>query len=60
MGLPQVQQELIDDEKKVSLMDVIIKVTKELEDVTIYPYEKLRWVVPIKSSLSYCLTINNF
>ena len=41
-------------------MDAIIKVTKELKDVTIYPYEKLRLAVPIKSSLTYCLTINNF
>ncbi|GMY13527.1 Spindle assembly checkpoint component [Fagus crenata] len=34
-----VQQELIDCEKKVSLMEVIMKVTKALQDITRYPYQ---------------------
>uniref|UniRef100_A0A7N2L098 Tropomyosin n=1 Tax=Quercus lobata TaxID=97700 RepID=A0A7N2L098_QUELO len=35
----QVQQDLIDFEKKVSLMEVIMKVKKAVDDITIYPYQ---------------------
>ncbi|RDY10133.1 hypothetical protein CR513_05411, partial [Mucuna pruriens] len=37
----QVQQQLIDGERKVSLISTIIMATKELQDLTIYPYKYL-------------------
>ncbi|RZC17025.1 hypothetical protein D0Y65_010053 [Glycine soja] len=36
-----VQQQLIDCEKKVSLMSMIVMETKELQDLTLYPYKYL-------------------
>ncbi|KAK7411494.1 hypothetical protein VNO78_02928 [Psophocarpus tetragonolobus] len=36
-----VQQQLIDCERKVSLMSMIVMETKELQDLTIYPYKYL-------------------
>jgi hypothetical protein len=37
VNLLQVQRELIDCERKVSLMNMIVTETKELQDLTIYP-----------------------
>jgi len=37
VNLLQVQRELIDCERKVSLMNKIVTETKELQDLTIYP-----------------------
>ena len=39
LWLLQVQQDLIDFEKQVSLMEVIMKVKKAVDDITIYPYQ---------------------
>lgn len=38
-NLLQVQRELNDCERKVSLMNLIVTETKELQDLTIYPYK---------------------
>jgi len=37
VNLLQVQRELIDCERKVTLMNMIVTETKELQDLTIYP-----------------------
>ncbi|KAK7339438.1 hypothetical protein VNO77_20104 [Canavalia gladiata] len=47
-----VQQQLIDYERKVSLMKMIVMETKELQDLTIYPYKYLIGAVVLIVSAS--------